>query len=314
MIVVTRGQMIYVEDKDPDYLSKVEIPNQIKREIFHNALLLIVYNALLFRRPDKHYFILSCIGVLLSFIPLDPKKKYYFVALASFTFVFHDFPILFYTIYGYILTSTYQNVSILFLCLSPRCIAFLRQIEVMCCLLPCITPVSYNYPVFAFFVFSFVNTFLLKIQPILFNSKKNPELSKYILPAIRSMILIDDYILMAREQREVMSYHVGTPIKRSKNLINFIDIFPSVFLANIPLLMKAWVFFCVLIPVQKIFHLNFLFFFFMLFEMYELLVGISAFCDWGFKVYPKPWYISITMLVRVIIAYCIYLISVAYLE
>lgn len=303
-----------LDERNSDYLTGIDIPNQLKREIFHHALQLFVYNAILMGRPDKHYYIISGIGVLLSFIPISYIKKYFLISFASFIFVLHDFPMLFYIIYGYVLASTYQSVSILFLCLSSKCIEFLRKLEILCLIVPFLIPIRFNYPIFAFFIFTFFNIWWLAKPPVEINCSKDENSKKQLLPAIRRMVLVEDYVLIAREHREVIGYNFGKAINRKYCIRNLVDLFLPAVLQNLSVILKSCIFIMILIPFKRYYCLNFVFFFFLILEMNEFLLIVTPFCDWMFTVYPENWYISLTILGRIIIGYVVYCFSIFYLE
>lgn len=303
-----------MNEKNSKYLTGQEMPSYLKKEIFCHSLQLILYNALLIGRPDKHYYILSCIGVLFSLIPLAFRKKYYMITILSFTFLLQDHPAFFYILYGYVVTSTYQTVSILFLSLSQRCTSFLRKIEILCMVFPCFIPVHYNYLIFGCICLTFINTYLLVTPPVEIRCKNDDEVKKCIFPAIQKMINEEDYVLIAKEQREIVGYHIGRKIQRKKSLKNYIDLLIPVMLLNLKIMMKSWIFVSIIIPFPRFYYLNFLFFFFLILEMKDLLVVAAPFCDWDFAACTDSWGVTWAVLSRVAIGYIAYLISIAYLE
>lgn len=297
----TEGESLYLKER--------KLPSNIKREIALHALQLIFFNSILFHRKDKQFYIIGIIGALLTMIPLKAKIKYFTINILTFIFFINDNSYLFYILYGYVLSATYQTIAVICMSLSKECIDFLRKFEIICFVIPCLLSIKFNYPVFILLLIIFINIYSLSSPAIEIKKHNKNQYLKELFHAIKILIAEKDYVLLAHEQKLIIDYSYTGKIQDNTKLYYQIDGYVPVHFCNIPLISKAWVFVTTGLPIMKSFYCNFFFYLFMILEMWGFLGLITPFCKWNVKLGMNQQRIALSIATRIFTGYLIYLLA-----
>lgn len=238
---------------------KLVLSLKTKAVILIYSLQLMFLRIHLFWREDKNNYVFATFGVLIGLIPIPVRTVHILCAFFNLLLFLAPNTFLFYILYGVVVVNTRYAVSLLCLSLYKQSEDFLRQLETLCLLFPCLLKLKYDFGNFIFSIVMLIAAFISSAPPIeIFIARQNDL--KPTFSAIKSIIGENNYVLMAQEHKKVLTFNHQWPKIDFLYVMKCINWTIPLFICKIPIILKAWAYISILINLRKFWSANVLLF------------------------------------------------------